>query len=81
MIKPSKYLNLRLSVLNVSASILSKLAEDNVIRYDELLIYLKETIGDDVKSVYLESLSFLFLLGKIKYHKNLDSFELTNEAK
>ena len=81
MLKPTKYLNLELSVISVSAEILKILRTNQLMKYDEVLSYLCETICDDVRYVFLPSINFLFLLGKLDYHVISDSLEYieTNE--
>lgn len=75
MLKPTKYLNLELSVIRVSAEILKTLKTNQVMKYDEVLSYLCEAISDDVRHVFLPSINFLFLLGKLNYHVASDSLE------
>jgi hypothetical protein len=75
MLLPHKYLNLELSVLSITAIILSIFRTDNLIRYDDLLQKLIDIKGEEVKETFLPSLSFLYLIGKIKYHQSLDSIE------
>lgn len=76
MLKPDKHTNLRLSIINVSGVILKILKDTDIITFDELLNNLSDKISKDAKEVFFETLSFLFLLGKIEYHEKLDSFEL-----
>ncbi len=75
MLKPTKYLNLELSVIRVSSEILKVLRANQSMKYDEVLSYLCETICDDVRHVFLSSINFLFLLGKLDYHVMSDSLE------
>lgn len=75
MIKPTKYLNLELSVIRISAKILKILKTNRLMKYDEVLSYLCETISDEVRHVFLPSVNFLFLLGKLNYHVTTDSLE------
>jgi hypothetical protein len=76
MIKPNKHLDPRFSVVRVGALIIQALKENGLLRFDELLAVLINETDKRVKDVFLPSLSFLFLLGKIRYHKNIDSLEL-----
>lgn len=76
MIGAHKYLNLDLSVINVSALIISKLKGNNLLKYDELLGLLVSVLGEKVRDVFPYSLNFLFLLGKITYLNKLDAFQL-----
>jgi hypothetical protein len=76
MIAAHKYLNLDLSVINVSALIISKLKGNNLLKYDELLGAMVSVLGEKVRDVFPYSLNFLFLLGKISYLDKLDAFQL-----
>jgi hypothetical protein len=76
MIRPHKFMNLQCNVINVSSKIISVLQETDIIKYDELYNKLCNSLGDDIKYIFLPSLSFLFLLGKIEYYKEIDSLEL-----
>lgn len=78
MLRPDKHLNPQLSILNIGALIIKALkeTETGMLNFDELLSILIKKTDKKVKEVYLQSLSFLFLMGKIKYHKNSDLFEL-----
>jgi hypothetical protein len=75
MIAPHKYLDLDLSVLNLGGLIINALKEDGAIRYDELLERIVLLRGEGVKEVFVSTLSFLFLLGKIEYRKDIDTIE------
>jgi len=77
MLKPNKHLDPRFSVIHVGGLILKTLKDNGIITFDELLSILMDKIDVKVKEVYLPSLSFLFLLGKIQYHQQIDSVELT----
>jgi hypothetical protein len=76
MIAAHKYLNLDLSVINVSALIISKLKGNNLLKYDELLSLLVSALGEKVREIFPYSINFLFLLGKISYSDKLDAFQL-----
>jgi len=76
MLKPNKHLDPRFSVIHVGGLILKALKDNGMLTFDELLSILMYKIDVKVKEVYLPSLSFLFLLGKIQYHQKIDSFEL-----
>ncbi|HLP62466.1 MAG TPA: ABC-three component system middle component 8 [Candidatus Deferrimicrobium sp.] len=77
MLKPNKHLDPRFSVIHVGGLILKTLKDNGILTFDELLSILMGKIDVKVKEVFLPSLSFLFLLGKIQYHQQIDSFELT----
>ena len=56
-------MNLDLSVINIGGIILKSLSRCPVQKYDELINMVVYMQGDAAKSVFLNSLSFLFLLG------------------
>lgn len=76
MIAPNKYLDLNLSILNLGGIILKILQSSGIMRYDDLLDRLVFVQGEYTKEVFSSTLSFLYLLGKIQYNKNLDTIEL-----
>jgi hypothetical protein len=76
MLKPDKHLDPSFSVINAGGLILKALKDTGMMTFNELLAVLMERTGEKVKEVYLPSLSFLFLLGKIQYHPKIDSVEL-----
>lgn len=75
MITPHKYLDLNLSVLNLGGLILNIIKEDGAVKYDELLNKVILARGDNAKEVFIPTLSFLYLLGKIEYQKDIDTIE------
>ncbi|MCU0468206.1 MAG: hypothetical protein MUF58_06350 [Arcicella sp.] len=79
MITPHKYLNLDLSVINVSALVVDKLKKHNLLKYDELLNMVINALGKNAKEVFPYSLNFLFLLDKLHYLPELDVFQLNFE--
>ena len=75
MISPHKYLDLNLSLLNLGGVILNIIKEDNAVKYDELLEKVILERGISAKEVFIPALSFLYLLGKIEYQKDIDTIE------
>lgn len=75
MLRPTKHMKLEISTLNISSVILQEMSKNQILRYDALFSKISKKIGDDVKFNFHNSLSLLFLLGKIEYHKKTDSFE------
>jgi len=45
------------------------------VKYDELLDKVILTWGISAKEVFIPTLSFLYLLGKIEYQKDIDTIE------
>jgi len=72
MLIPTPNMNLKLNLLVVGGEILSVLAKIDEISMSKLLEHLKNIFGEDVSIVWIEALSFLFLLGKIEYVKDQD---------
>lgn len=79
MIRPDRHTNLDYSVLNISAFILKELNAFYDVSYDELLEKVMQALGEQAKENYPYALNFLFLLGKLNYQQNTDSFKY-NEA-
>lgn len=80
ILSPTKHSNLRYSVVNVSASIITTLKENGIIEYNDLLATLKKKVGHEVGEVFLLSLTFLYILKRIEYIDELDSIMLLNEV-
>ncbi len=76
MLRPTKFTDLNTSVLAVSAEILKNLQKSGTLRYDELRQRVLDKRSIKAKPNFLPSLSFLFLLGKVKYIKSIDVVEL-----
>lgn len=75
MIAPHKYLDLNLSLLNLGGLILKILKEEGAIKHDELLEKVTLVRGDSAKDVFIPTLSFLYILGKIEYQREIDTIE------
>jgi hypothetical protein len=75
MITPHKYLDLNLSLLSLGGVILNIIKEENVIGYDELLERVISLRGNNATEIFIPTLSFLYLMGKIEYKKDIDIIE------
>lgn len=75
MITPHKYLDLNLSLLNMGGVILTIVKENEVIKYDELLNKVILSRGNNAAEVFIPALSFLYIMGKIDYKKDIDAIE------
>jgi len=75
MIRPDRHMNPDFSVINISAFILKQLNPFYEISYDDLSKKVIENIGKGAKENYPYALNFLFLLGKIIYLEQTDSFK------
>ncbi len=74
MIRPAKHLNLNSCVLRAAAVLLVRLREDRVCGFSDLRTSL-ESFGEDAEPIFMPTIHFLFLLGRIDYHPQTDSFE------
>lgn len=79
MIRPDRHTNLDFSIINIGSFILKELNAFYDISYDELLEKVIDTLGEPARENYPYALNFLFLLGKVRYNQNSDSFKY-NEA-
>lgn len=79
MLTPHKHLKLNTSVLNLSALALAHLRRHRSVTYEKLYAHLERRVGtkdaEDVRLMFGPTVSFLFLLGKVRYHPQNDSFE------
>lgn len=76
MITPDKYLDLKLSTINVSAYVIQSLQKIRVLSFSELENEVCKQLGQDAKPIITYSLNFLFLLDKIEYNNSIDSFSI-----
>lgn len=79
MIKPNKYTNLDLSVLNVGGVILKSLCSCSVQKYEELENHVISLLGDSSKAVFVNSLTFLYAVGRINYQETTDTINLVQQ--
>ena len=79
MLKPTKYTNVDLSLLAISCELLKLFKKNKTATSTELLNKIIQRKGIEAKNIFLPALSFLFLLGKIEYHKKTDIMEYRNE--
>lgn len=76
MLTPTKHTNLELSVLNMGGMIIQQLCACPIQKYNELEDKIIYIMGDSAKPIFINALSFLFLLGKISYKPQTDAIEL-----
>jgi hypothetical protein len=81
MIRPDRHTNPDFSVINISALILKQLNAFYAVSYDSLSKKVIDTLGEESKENYPYALNFLFLLGKLNYQQETDSFTLNHETK
>ena len=75
MIAAHKYLDLNLSILNLGGIILTIGKQSKIIKYDELLQIVIAERGESAKDVFIPTLSFLYILGKLDYRNEIDAIE------
>lgn len=80
MIKPDRHTDIDVCVIKLSAIILLYLNKFYEISYDELLNKVISRVGERGRENYPYALNFLFLMGKLEYIKENDSFKY-NETK
>ncbi|MHB1226288.1 MAG: ABC-three component system middle component 8 [Desulfurivibrionaceae bacterium] len=74
MIRPAKHLNLNTCVLRASSRLLAILQAERLCSYETLRNSLID-LGPDADVLFLPTVHFLFLLGRVNYHSQTDSFE------
>jgi len=72
-------MDINLSVINIGGMIIKAMEALPVVKYDDLKDKVLINAGDKAKPVFLNALSFLFLLGKVKYNENSDTLELIRQ--
>lgn len=80
MIRPAKHLNLNTCVLRVASRLLARLQRERICRFNELRDSVSD-LGEDADVVFLPTIHFLYLLGRVDYHPQTDSFEYLQPQK
>lgn len=75
MIKPTKYTNLDLSIVSISAEIIKLFKKNKFVKYDDVFSKVLYRKGESSRDVFVYALNFLFLLNLINYHKEEDILE------
>jgi hypothetical protein len=79
MIIPNKFTNPDLSILRVSALVLAKLIKKKILKFSDILNFLNWELKIDATDILIQSMSFLYIIGKIDYKMETDTvFLLTN---
>jgi len=76
MLKPDKYLDFDVCIINISASIIEILLKNDISYYIEVLNHVKRIHSNNSKYEFQNALNFLYLLGKIEYSEHNDTLEL-----
>jgi hypothetical protein len=80
MLRPTKYMNMDISLTSISCEVLKIFKKNKAITYTELFNKIIQKKGIEAKKVILPALSFLYLLGKVEYYQKTDIVEYKNEA-
>lgn len=75
IINPTKYTRIDTSILGISFEIIKILKKDPIQDYNQIFERIVNKKGDEAKTNFLLSLSFLYILKKIQYHKDDDVIE------
>ena len=80
MLKPTKYMNMDVSLPAISCEVLKLFKKNKTITYTDLFNKIIHKKGIESKKIILPALSFLYLLGKVDYYQKTDIVEYKNEA-
>lgn len=75
MLKPDKHTDIKYSVVYLSAIMMKEIQQSGIIKYDELKNILMQKIGNKANENFEQALSFLYLLDRVNYLKELDSIK------
>lgn len=75
MLKPDKHTDIKFSIIYLAGVIMKLIQESGIIGYDDLKGSVAEMIGSRANENFDLTLSFLFLMDKINYVKELDSLK------
>ena len=79
MIRPTKYMDPKTSVLNVSTEILAELLKINAITLQELDSLIQTRIDEKARINFISAISFLYLLGCLDYDIESDAIYYIKE--
>lgn len=79
MLTPRKHLDLNTSLLRIAAIMLRELNKRGVVELTTLKQRVIRRVGSDGELMFLPTLSFLYLLGKVEYHIQNDTLEYRTE--
>lgn len=73
MIRPTKYMDARTSILNIASEILTKLQSTHVVSLEELDEFIQNRLGESTRINFVPALNLLFLTGCLDYDENTDA--------
>jgi|WetSurMetagenome_2_1015567.scaffolds.fasta_scaffold1151161_2 hypothetical protein len=74
MIRPTKYTDLNLSLLNIASFMLQNVRDNKSLTYEELLNKMVDSLGERSRFNYISALIFLYSLGLVDYSSRSDAF-------
>jgi hypothetical protein len=75
MLKPTRYTNPQLGVLNIAAALLEIFKDEKSWNIIELSKKVSECLDAECDTNFLYALNLLYLTGKIEYNLNADTIE------
>lgn len=79
MLKPDKHTEIKYSIVYLSALMMKEIQRNGIIQYDELKNYIAQKVGNKANENFEQAVSFLYLLNKVNYSQELDSFKHIKE--
>lgn len=76
MILAHKYLDLKTCVLNIASLMLKELSSTKMMQLDALSALVTTNLGEDAKYNFMPALSFLYLIGRVRYDLQSDAIVL-----
>ena len=73
---PTKHSHPDRTTLALATVILKRLKKIRIEQYDDLLDFLQKK-DNEIKTLFLSAINFLYIVGVLTYHKKTDSFEYT----
>lgn len=73
MLIPSRFSNLRFSLLNTTSLVIECLLKKEIPSVDEILEYLSIFFDGYTRDDVIQSVTFLYALGKVEYSEESDS--------
>jgi hypothetical protein len=73
MLTPDKHTDIRYSVLYISGIIMREMKRNGIVKYDDLKNAVISQTGKEIGDLFEYSLSFLYLLNKIRYNQPSDT--------
>jgi hypothetical protein len=80
MIRPTKYLDLRVCVIRLATLMLSELSAARALPLPELEARVLDEAGDSARLNLVPALNLLFLLGRVDYDDEADAVVMLTEG-